>query len=361
MSYINACPFNLKEDNIRVLWEITPRCNMNCKHCLFFQNNEKEIQNELSTDQVFNIIDNLSKESHLKAIWLSGGEPLLRKDIVDICKKISDYGIKPSLSTNGILLDKKLADELHSAGVEYIHLSIDGANANTHDKLRGVNGAFLKLMKVMDILKTSPIRVGASFMVTEESIDEIDSVIKIAKSKNLSVISFYLVAELGRGAKNFKNDKIDLAKRLNQKISEIEKNRFNKSKNDLKIEVFRADSCKDNTKGLQECKADKFFNITTDGNLGACPWLMKSDNGFEVGSLLKDDFRILEKKCQDEIKRKIKERREKMSFCGNCAYGETCRRGCMALQLNENNVHYGLDPICPILQKEGEIYAKIAN
>ena len=90
-----------------------------------------------------------------------GGEPLLRKDIVDICQKISEYNIKPSISTNGILLNKKLIEQLHNAGVDYIHLSIDGGTAKTHEALRGVKGSFELLMNAMDMLKASPIKTGA--------------------------------------------------------------------------------------------------------------------------------------------------------------------------------------------------------
>lgn len=196
MKVLNSCPFHLKDEKIRILWEITPRCNMFCKHCLFYQNGEKEMNKELSTEEMYKIIDNIAKDKEVNAIWLSGGEPLLRKDIVDICKKISSYNIKPSISTNGILLTDKLIKELYNAGVTYIHLSIDGGKAETHEELRGAKGSFDLLMKAMDRLKLSPIKTGASFMVTEDSINEIEDVIQIALDKDLSVISFYLVAEL---------------------------------------------------------------------------------------------------------------------------------------------------------------------
>lgn len=342
MKVLNTCPFNLKEDSIRVLWEITPYCNMNCKHCLFYENTKIEKQEELTTDEVFKIIDNLSSEKKLKAIWLSGGEPLMRKDIVKICKYISNYGIEPSLSTNGILLTPEKITELENAGVKYVHLSIDGANASTHDALRQVKGSFDKLMKVLNYLKDSSIKRGASFMVTENSIDEIEDIIKIAQEKELSVLSFYLVAKLGRGAKNFNNNEIDLRKRLQHKIERISIN----DNSDLKIEVFRADHAEKDSV-LQECKADKFLSISYDGKLGACPWLMKSDKSLEVGSLLEEDFVDLENKCKIKILQKKAKRREKMSFCNQCSQKEQCGKGCLALQKTDEGVYYGLDPICP--------------
>ncbi len=347
MKILNSCPFNLSDDKTRILWEITPRCNMNCKHCLFYQNTQKGITKELSTEEVYKIIDNVSKDKNISAIWISGGEPLLRRDIVDICKYISSKNIKPSISTNGVLLTNELINELYSSDVKYIHLSLDGAKANTHDSLRGVQGAFDKLMEVLDLLKESPIEIGASFMVTEESVEELEEVVRIAENKKLSVLSFYLVAELGRGAKNFNNDKRDLIEKLSNKIEDIENNRDKES--NLKIEVFRADRSDEKDNVLQECKGYQFLNITYDGRLGPCPWLMKSEEGFDVGSLLENDFIKLENICKNKMKQKIKERKNNISYCKSCPNNEICGKGCMALQnLNKGNL-YRIDPICPSL------------
>lgn len=361
MKELNSCPFHLKDDSIRILWEITPRCNMNCKHCLFFQANQKGVQQELSTKEVMQMIHHIAEDKSVKAIWLSGGEPLLRQDIVSVCQEITNCGMEPSLSTNGVLLTPELIYDLHQAGVNYMHLSLDGANAETHNRLRGVPFAYEQLMKVMDWLKDSPIRIGASFMVTEESIDEVEDVIQIALEKKLSVMSFYLVAELGRGASNFAEDKHSLAKRLSEKIEKIEEKQ-KRTEESLTIEVFRADQLAKGEEGiLQECKGDHFLNITYDGKLGACPWLMKSEHGFTVGSLLEDNFLVLKEKCQSKMKQKIKERRENISFCQECSHQLDCGKGCVALQSNENGLYLGLDPICPEWGKRKVAAQLLAN
>ena len=243
-------------------------------------------------------------------------------------------GIKPSISTNGSLLTKQLIEELYHSGVRYIHLSIDGANSKTHDELRGVPNAFETLMEKMELLKNSPIDVGASFMVTEKSINEIDDVLEIAKNKKLSVISFYLIAELGRGKINFKENKRKLSKMLYEKISSIDRSKYP----GLKIEMFRANKIDDKKDYiLQECKGYNFFNITYDGKLGACPWIMKSNNAFYVGNVLNDDFLTLKNKCKSQMKQLIDERKNNIKFCMNCEKNKECGKGCVALQINEND------------------------
>ena len=52
MKILNSCPFHLQNDKLRILWEVTPRCNMFCKHCLFYRSNEKGIEKEVSTDEM---------------------------------------------------------------------------------------------------------------------------------------------------------------------------------------------------------------------------------------------------------------------------------------------------------------------
>lgn len=298
----------------------------------------------MSLENIYKIIDNISKDENVNAIWISGGEPLIRKDIVEICKYISNKGIAPSISTNGVLLTEKLINDLYRAGIRYIHLSLDGAKAKTHNEMRGVENAFEKLMEVMDLLKKSPINTGASFMVTEDSIGEIDDVLNLAKEKGLSVISFYLVAELGRGAKNFNNEKKEISKKLALKIKSIKKEEFP----DLKIEVFRADNMENTeNKVLQECKGYNFLNITYDGNLGPCPWFMKSENSFNVGSLLENDFRELKQTCTDKMKKIINNRKNNISYCEDCKNHDICGKGCLALQINSNAKLNKLDPICP--------------
>ena len=87
-------------------------------------------------------------------------------------------------------------------------------------------------------------------------------------------------------------------------------------------------------------------------NFGGCPWLMKSDKSLEVGSLLEEDFSVLKEKCKARILQKKEKRKEKMKFCNQCSQNDHCGKRCMALQITENGVYYGLDPICPSIAQE---------
>jgi Fe-coproporphyrin III synthase len=82
-----------------VVWNSVQRCNLHCMHC-YSKSENKEYDNELSTEQAKNMINDLASFG-VPVLLFSGGEPLLRKDIFEMAKLASDSGIRPVLSTNG--------------------------------------------------------------------------------------------------------------------------------------------------------------------------------------------------------------------------------------------------------------------
>lgn len=344
ITILETCPFHLSDNEIRVLWEITSRCNMKCKHCLYYSDSFCNTSGQdLDFVNVKSIIENIAKDGRVSSIWISGGEPLVRNDIVEVCSEISKHNITPSISTNGSLLTQNLIQQLWDAGVRYMHLSIDGSSANTHDSLRQTPGAFDKLIKGLKMLAFSQIAIGASFMVTENSIGEVRGVYELAKSFGLKTLSFYTPAPLGRG-KNLNSENLFLNKQLSDVIADIEPS-------DIKIETprIRLESSIDAV--LPSCKGPNFLTITSTGNLGACPWLMKSPFSFNVGNLLEHPFSELVEKCQNRMLSLHKSRMENMKFCKqNCPNHNRCGRGCPALSFADSDSEfYSIDPMCPLI------------
>lgn len=344
VTILDTCPFHLRDNEIRVLWEITSRCNMKCKHCLYYSDSHSNTSSQdLDYDNVKRIIENIAKDGRVSSIWISGGEPLVRDDIVDICAEISKQNITPSISTNGFLLTKEIILQLWNAGVRYIHLSIDGSRASTHDSLRQTPGAFARLLKGLKMLASSPIVTGASFMVTENSIGEVRGVYELAKSFGLKTLSFYTPAPLGRG-KSLNSDNFSLNQELSDIISGFEPS-------NIKIETPRICLRNSSDAVLPPCKSSNFLTITSTGNLGACPWLMKSPFSFNVGNLLEHPFSELVEKCQNRMLSLHKSRLENLKFCKqNCPNHNRCGRGCPALSFADSDSEfYSIDSMCPLI------------
>lgn len=343
MNYVLSCPFNLSKDTNRVLFEITSKCNMHCKHCLYYSSEYNNFNNDLTTEEILKIIRQL-KENAINEVWISGGEPLLRNDIFDIMKKISESGMKPSISSNGYLIDKECAKKLKECNVNYVHLSIDGINSEIHDNFRGKQGAFEHVMRAVDFLRSENIIVGATYMVTNENLLDIETMIQIAINKDISVISFYPISPLGRGVNLVnKDDNYKLIILINERLKSL----INKYGNQIRIELFRTiDKSKNNT-FLKECKGQYFFTITNEGDLGPCPWLMKSRYNPIKISLKEKSFNEAKKIIQKEMQKFILQREKKMLKCSECIGKDICGKGCPAVSDDE---YY--DPLCYYTRRE---------
>ena len=115
-----------------VIWNLIRRCNLNCIHC-YSLSSDVDFPGELSTEEVFSVMDDL-KAFGVPVLILSGGEPLLRRDIFDISRRAKDQGFYVGLSSNGTMIDRTMSKRIAEIGYDYVGVSLDGIGA-THDRL----------------------------------------------------------------------------------------------------------------------------------------------------------------------------------------------------------------------------------
>jgi len=130
---------------MHLIFEITARCNLRCEFCWLwgeFGVGKKYSKEELSTEEVKKIMGNLPSTCHL--IYISGGEPFIRKDMLEIIRYIKSKGLICDVTSNGILLGDKI-EEIIDSGLDQINISIDGTK-KTHDAIRG-KGSFEKAIR----------------------------------------------------------------------------------------------------------------------------------------------------------------------------------------------------------------------
>jgi len=137
------CALNSLERPFHINFEITNRCNHGCYFCS--AELRKYCRKDLPTRDIIRIISKIANED-VYSVFLTGGEPLLRKDLPLIIKECLDYGINVSLSTNGVMADEKTSKLVASAGLEEIQVSIHAPN-EIHDKMVGVEGAIEGALK----------------------------------------------------------------------------------------------------------------------------------------------------------------------------------------------------------------------
>ena len=131
--------------------DITYQCNCRCQMCQRWNDPRR---NELSLDEYIKLAAELhAMGSH--QISISGGEPLLRSDVFQIIEAFAGRGMSVNLCTNGLLL-KKYCDEIRSSGATCVTVSLDGASAASHDKIRGIPGSYNQIKEGIEHLLKNP-------------------------------------------------------------------------------------------------------------------------------------------------------------------------------------------------------------
>ncbi len=186
-----------------VIWNLIRRCNLTCKHC-YSISADKDFPGELSTAEVFTVMDDL-KRFRVPVLILSGGEPLLRPDIFEIAHRAKEMGFYVGLSSNGTLIDESNIERIVAVGFDYVGVSLDGIQ-ETHDKFRRMVGAFDASMRGIRLCKARGIKVGIRFTLTQDNAHDLPGLLDLMEEESLD--KFYLshLNYAGRGNKNRKDD-----------------------------------------------------------------------------------------------------------------------------------------------------------
>jgi heme b synthase len=180
-----------------IAWELTRTCNLDCIHCRASAS-QGTYEGELSTEEVFRILEEITEVGNPVMI-LTGGEPLLRKDLLEITEKATSLGLKPVLATNGTLLTREIALELKRAGISRVSISLDGADSSAHDNFRKMPGAFEGALRGIQILKEAGLPFQINTTITAVNTEELPKVHELAKKLGAVAHHIFLLVPVGRG------------------------------------------------------------------------------------------------------------------------------------------------------------------
>lgn len=186
-----------------VVWAVTRACNLRCVHC-YASATADAAPNELTRDEGLALLDDL-KAFGVPAVLFSGGEPLVRPELLEFIDHARKIGLPCTLSTNGVLIDDDMADQLAVLGLKYVGISIDGIG-ETHDKLRGMRGAFDRTLAAIDRCRARGMRVGLRFTVHALNCAYIDEIFDLCREHDIQRLCIYHLAYSGRGGKMQKVD-----------------------------------------------------------------------------------------------------------------------------------------------------------
>jgi 12,18-didecarboxysiroheme deacetylase len=187
-----------------VVWNMTQRCNLKCVHCYAHAVEPSNHKDPISTEQAKVMIDDLAQFG-APVILFSGGEPLVREDLVDLAKYATSKGMRAVISTNGTLITKAKARELKEVGLSYVGISLDGAET-VHDQFRGVNGSYKLALKGVENCQAEGLKVGLRFTINKRNAAEIPHLFDLIETLNVPRICFYHLVYSGRGSELIKED-----------------------------------------------------------------------------------------------------------------------------------------------------------
>src|SRR5215475_11592436 len=189
-------PINSVAFPIYVYWNVTSICNLRCSHCL--SKSGVKLPGELTHQQAMQLLDELI-ENKVFYLYIAGGEPFLRKDLFDILEKARANGISVSMATNGTYLTPERVRHIKSLRLTDVLVSMDGADAATHDSFRKVDGAFASAMRAMDMLVEAEIPMSVGTVVCRQTVDQIDDMYEILTRKSVPVWRMTGMCPVGRG------------------------------------------------------------------------------------------------------------------------------------------------------------------
>lgn len=353
----------------QVVWNVTNSCNLRCKHC--YANAGSGANHDLPTADAKRIIDRIA-EWGVVVLAFSGGEPLVRRDILELARHASSSGLYTAIATNGVLLSKEKCRELRSAGVEYLQISLDGARASTHDAFRGVDGMFTRTVEGIRNAVEAGFFVNIATTVTRYNLEEVPEMIDLCEDLGVDWFMMYNFVPTGRGRFIEENDlspqeREDLLRSLwgRMKTSKISLLSTAPQFARVALEIEGA-SCSvvpthfSNTElpgrlsSLAEfiggCGAGRFYiALEPNGDITPCVFLPK-----KVGNILCDSLERLWVGLEDF--RILRDRNVLKGSCGSCNYRFVCG-GCRARAYGYFGGLSFPDPGC--VRNESEYYALI--
>ncbi len=186
-----------------VVWNCTSRCNLRCVHC-YASAGESQSATEMDTASSKAFISDLAAFG-VPVILFSGGEPLLRDDLLELAKFSVESGLRVALSSNGTLITEDIARRLSKIGFAEVGISLDGTE-QINDRFRGRQGAYRAALEGIRNCIKNEMRVSLRFTITRFNYQQIPAMFSLAGQEGIDRLCFYHLAYSGRASTLVQDD-----------------------------------------------------------------------------------------------------------------------------------------------------------
>ncbi len=327
---------NFLKSPLTINWAVTNRCNFKCQHCY----SRSDPSEELEKGTLFACIDKIVKEKVL-SINFGGGEPLLRKDLLEIAAYAHQKGLRVSMNSNGYLIDAEQARRLKEAGFSKVGISLDSHLPEVHDRFRGIPGSHRRAVAALAHLKAAGIKTSLSTVICKINHTAVPELIAFAKQHGVQQLNFHNFKCSGLGYSN--KDELDLSA-AEWKQFYLQAMEAKKAVKDLEISlddpIIASLGMKTETDALVKGSVcgKLSLNIKSNGDITPCGFIP-----IVIGNIVTDDLRKVwyESKVLDQMRNK-----KPTGKCASCGSYEDCLGGCSARALALTGDFNNPDPHC---------------
>ena len=319
---------------ICLTWELTYACNLQCVHCL--SSSGRRDPRELTTAECEAVIDELQR-MQVFYINIGGGEPTIRKDFWHLVDYAVDHGVGVKFSTNGSGIDAAVAKQLAESDYVDVQISIDGADAETNDHVRG-DGSFATAVQAMEHLKAAGFEgFKISVVMTRHNIPQVDEFKAMADhyGAQLRLTRF---RPSGRGADSW--EELHPTDQQQRELYHWLMDRPDVLTGDS---FFHLSALGEALPGLNLCGAGRVVCLIDPvGDVYACPFVLHDE--FLAGSV-RDEGGFQAVWQQSDLFRELREP-QSAGACASCGHFDACQGGCMAAKFFTGIPLDGPDPEC---------------
>jgi len=159
--------------------------------------------NDLTTVEGKRLIEQLAElgggQGKMAVLVFSGGEPLCREDLFELVAQAREAGITPALATNGTLIDAAAAERIRESGIVRVAVSLDGATADVHNKLRQLEGSFERALEGIRQLRDKSVPFQINITLTKHNAGQLEEIYELAKSQGATAVHIFMLVPVGCG------------------------------------------------------------------------------------------------------------------------------------------------------------------
>ena len=181
-----------------VFYEVTQACGLVCKHCRACAQTDAN-PGELSTQESFRLIDQLAQFPEPPMLVLTGGDPFCREDIFRLIEHAAKAGLETSITPSATpLVTTEAVERLRESGIHRMAISIDGADAKTHDEVRGVQGSFKRSLEILHDARRAGLATQVNTTLTPDNFGQIDAMAELLAPLEITLWSVFFLVPTGR-------------------------------------------------------------------------------------------------------------------------------------------------------------------